>query len=198
MSNINKSLEISKKIFTRTKSVVSYVLKQTWKFLQKSYTFMKNAYIKYLKGQYIEIKGKRIPRTAIAILCVILLYLIIPFSCSSDSDKSSPNTDSETAQVYEKGGIKVYNIRKCDNAACGVLEYRGEEDIEKIRLTVGFFDQTGQEIYEGYAETQQLAPNVRINFTIPSKIEFAYSKLKNVELNPEDLPQNEAKETTQE
>lgn len=198
MSNTNKSVEVVQKIFARSKSVISYILHKSWKILKRLYTLLKDAYIKYLKGQYFVVRGKRIPRTIAAVLCLLILYFIIPFSCSLNHDDSDNGTANEVAQVYEKDGIKVYDVRKCDNAVCGILEYRGEEDIEKIRITVGFFDQTGQEIYEGYAETQQLAPNVRINFSIPSEEEFAYPKLKNVEINPENLPQNEIDETTQE
>ena len=97
-------------IFEHFKNIFTFLFKKQYKdsfneliaFIKAVCVKLKELYVKYLKGQYVEIKGKRIPRTAIAILCVVLLYLISPMSClfngepqpqkRSNRQKSLPTT----------------------------------------------------------------------------------------------------------
>ena len=156
-------------------------------FIKAVYSLIKRLYDHHLKGQYVVIKGRQIPRTVLAVLCVFFLYLISPmsflFNSSVREDSEIANTDSN---AYEKDGLKVYELRKCDMAACGILEYRGEQDIEKLRITLIFYNPAGQPVYEGNAETFQLVPNSRMEFSIPCTEDFGYFKLKGVYINPPD------------
>ena len=201
MSEINDNIETPTNAFEHFKNIFKMLrlkqykdsIREVWAFIKAVFILLKRLYVKYLKGQYVVVKGKRIPRTALAILCVFLLYLISPMSCVFDTSSEAEETEVAQADpnTYNKDGLKVYEMRKCDIAACGILEYRGQQDIEKLRISVTFFNPAGQPIYEGSAEALQLAPNSRMEFTIPCDEDFGYFKLKDVEINPTDEPQED-------
>ena len=154
-------------------------LKELWLFIKDVCIWLKKLYDKYLKGQYITVKGKRIPRTVVAILAVFVLYLISPMSCIFSSDPlPEPAPATETQITYDKDGLKVYDMRKCDQAVCGIMEYRGEQDIERLNIIVTFYDPTGHIVAKNGKEWLQLTPNSGNEFTIPSKDEFGYFKSK--------------------
>ncbi|MBQ9271689.1 MAG: hypothetical protein IJ218_05450 [Alphaproteobacteria bacterium] len=187
--NITSALEHFKNIFKMLfKKQYSASFRSLSEFLKALFLKLKMLYLIHLKGQYVEIKGKRIPKTLLAVLAVIFLYLISPMSFLF-SNNTQIDTQKTENNVYNKDGIRIHSMRKCDFAACGVLEYRGTQDLEKVRITVTFYNQAGQPTYEGNAETLQLAPNSRMEFTIPCDEDFGYFKLKEVYINPTDEKQ---------
>ncbi len=193
---MNENMEHSTAALEHFKNAFKLLIKKQYSasfhalldFLKSLFLKLKMLYLTRLKGQYIEIKGKRISKTLLVILAVIFLYLISPMSFLF-SNNTQIDTQKTENNVYNKDGIKIHSMHKCDFAACGILEYRGTQDLEKVRITVTFYNQTGQPTYEGNAETLQLAPNSRMEFTIPCDEDFGYFKLKEVYINSTDEKQ---------
>ncbi|MBO6280960.1 MAG: hypothetical protein J6N49_00365 [Alphaproteobacteria bacterium] len=161
--------------------------KQTKEAAKEVYSLCKNLYIKYLKGQYVEVKGKKIPRTAIFITAVVLLFLILPGG--SDNERALPpasaSSQEKAAQVsnlYDKDGIKVYDLVKCEQAACGLLENGTQKSFEKITINMDFHDAKGNVIYSGGIDASEVGAMSRIKIKIPCEIDFSYFELKEVEL----------------
>lgn len=157
--------------------------KQYKKALKEIYYLFKNLYIKYLKDQYIEFKGKRIPRTAVFVAVVLLLFLILP---GGNNQKVLPISNAEKAaqtnNLYDKDGIKIYDLVKCDQAACGFLENGTQKSFEKITVFLDFHDARGNVVYEGGINASEIGAMSRIKIKIPSEVEFSYFELKDVEL----------------
>jgi hypothetical protein len=94
----------------------------------------KMLYNKHLKGKYITVKGKQIPMTLVAIVAVLGLYIITP-SCGSDEKVEKPAVSSvakKEVNTYDKDGLKIHDMRKCEQAACGLLENTSNKKVKKI------------------------------------------------------------------
>jgi len=158
---------------------------------RKAAGLSKALYDKHLKGKYVEVKGKKIPLTAIVVAGVFLFFYIIwPSSepvkpaptpkatiTREVSKAESPKADENT---YDKEGLKVYELSKCEQAVCGKVENSGENTFKSVVISVSFFDDKGELIYEGGVEATDVAPNSRMNLNIPTEGEFATFKLKEV------------------
>lgn len=152
---------------------------------RESFSFLKFFYNEYMKGQYFVIAGKRISRTLAAVL-VVVLYIIWP----SGNSKTNNNQSTEIAETkndtntYDKNGLKVYNLRKCETednvGACGILENYGENNFERIKIDLTFFKADGTAIYKGGVEATNMEAHTRTEITIPCSEEFAYFKLEGV------------------
>ena len=152
---------------------------------RESFSFLKFFYNEYMKGQYFVIAGKRISRTLAAVL-VVVLYIIWP----SGNSKTNNNQSTEIAETkndtntYDKNGLKVYNLRKCETedkiGACGMLENYGENNFERIKIDLTFFKADGTAIYKGGVEATNMEAHTRTEITIPCSEEFAYFKLEGV------------------
>ena len=195
--------ELRQAPFEHFKNIFVFLFKKQYKdsfnellaFLKDIYSMLKEFYLKHLKGQYVVIKGRQVPRTAIAILCLVLLYLISPMSClfNGSPDMSAGQVSSKAAESidYYKDNIKITNMHKCGMAACGELEYDGEDEIEIVRIIVGFYTKNHEKIHDSYVDAPQLASGTRVEFTVPAEEKFAYYKLVDVQINPADLPDEE-------
>lgn len=184
MNNYNDTLETAKTTMDYAKNVLT-LLKQG-KYLRacrELFGFFKSVYVLHIKGKYIEVKGKKIPMTAVVIAVAAVLYFMVPNSRMSGELALSEKADI-APNTYDKNGIRVYDMRKCNYAACGYLENATDKDYERIRITVIFHNQTGQAVFKGTADALQVAPRTRVEFDIPCSEEFAYFKLKNVVINP--------------
>lgn len=152
---------------------------------RESFSFLKFFYNEYMKGQYFVIAGKRISRTLAAVL-VVVLYIIWP----SGNSKTNNNQSTEIAETkndtntYDKNGLKVYNLRKCETednvGACGMLENYGENNFERIKIDLTFFKADGTAVYKGGVEATNMEAHTRTEITIPCSEEFAYFKLEGV------------------
>lgn len=143
---------------------------------KESLSLGKTLYQKFLKGKSVEIKGKKIPLTFI--LCVVAgLYAVFPSSNKTDTTNQTQETEKTDPNSYSKDGVKVYNMRKCDNAVCGILENENTTPINRILISLTYHDQTGAVVYEGGAEITDITERSRMQMTIPSEVEFAYFKL---------------------
>lgn len=155
--------------------------------IKEFFLIFKNQYLRHLKGKYVEIKVKRIPRTLIALVVLVILMFAWPHNTTSTNEKpSSNNQQTEENVVYNENGIKIYDLRKCDIAACGTLENDTNESYEKITIIINFHDATGKIVYEGGIDVSEMAPLSRIKIKIPSDLDFAYLKLNEVLINPEE------------
>ena len=179
-NDIKDASETAKTAFQSIKSILSSLKNR--KFLaagKECLTCGKNLYVKRIKGKYIEIRGKKIPLTAVIIVVLLGLFVMQ----SGEKPKEIPLTETvekDTTNVFDKDGIKVYNMRKCDQAACGLLENKTNEPFAKITVTVTFHNPQGNPIYEAYAQISDFPEMERKLIKIPCEEEFAYFKLKDV------------------
>lgn len=188
-STTKTSLDYFKNIFSLLKQ------KKFGSALHELMSFIKYVYVSRIKGKYVSVKGIKIPMLAVVIAGVVVVYALLPTGRPSgemaltEKAEIAPNT-------YDKNGIRVYDMRKCNYAACGVLENVTDNDYERIRIKVIFHNQTGQAVFKGTADALQIAPHTRVEFDIPCSEEFAYFKLKDVIINPteEDMDDDDTEE----
>lgn len=178
MSDVNEStLTYLKNAFSLLKQ------KQYGAALRELTYFLKAGYENHIKGKYVEVKGKKIPMIAVIIAVFLVFYALLPSSNPKGELELSEKANVAT-NTYDKNGIRVYDMRKCNYAACGVLENATDNNYERIRIKVIFHNQTGQAVFKGTADVSQIGPRTRIEFDIPCSEEFAYFKLKDVVVNP--------------
>lgn len=149
--------------------------------LKEAFNVLRALYKTHLKGKYFIVKGKKIPRTAVAITAVILLYMFYPSADKPQKLSLSEQTEiQEEMNNYAQDGVKIYDLRKCDNAVCGYLENANESPIKKINIEITFHDQTGTVVYRGGVEAEDIKPMSRNKLNIPSEVPFSYMKLSEV------------------
>jgi hypothetical protein len=139
----------------------------------------KMLYNKHLKGKYITVKGKQIPMTLVAIVAVLGLYIITP-SCGSEEKVEKPAVSSvakKEVNTYDKDGLKIHDMRKCEQAACGLLENTSNKKVKKMLIPVNFHNESGEVVYEGGVEAKDIEPMTRMKLNIPSEVPFAYFSL---------------------
>ncbi|MBR3501563.1 MAG: FxLYD domain-containing protein [Alphaproteobacteria bacterium] len=158
---------------------------------RKAAGLSKALYDKHLKGKYVEVRGKKIPLTAVVVAGVFLFFYIIwP---SSEPVKPAPAPKAEVTQIapkaetpkadentYDKDGLKISELSKCEQGVCGKVENSGENTFKSVVISISFFDDKGELIYEGGVEAADVAPNTKMNLNIPTEGEFATFKLKEV------------------
>ena len=191
MSNLKGSVESAKTAWEYCKSIFSLLKqKKFWSATVEAYNLSRDAYRKYLKGRYVTVKGRSIPLTAVLIAALVVLY------CFASSD-GAKNSDLEKALIeantYDNDGLRVYDLRKCNYAACGYIENSSDKNFELVRIKIVFFTQTGEAVAEGLADALEVAPRTRSEFNIPCSEEFAYFKLDDVQINPDIEEEEKAK-----
>lgn len=144
-------------------------------------SLLKLLYDKFLKGRKCNIKGIRVPYTAIAIVAVLAGWAVLP-DTDVPEEETVAETEKKDTNTYNKDDIKVYAMQKCkdDTAVCGLLENGREEAVSHVKISVTFRDRKGVAVYEGVADAQDVAPMGRIKFNIPSSEEFDYFVLTDV------------------
>lgn len=186
MSDIEDIVQKGQDTWNSLKKVFS-LLKERKFFaaFKESFSFLKFFYKEYMKGQYFVIAGKRISRTLAAVLAVVL-YIIWP-SGNSKTDNNQTTEIAETkndTNTYDKNGLKVYNLRKCESengaGACGILENYGNNNFAFIKIDLTFFRADGTAVYKGGVEATNMEAHTSTEITIPCSEEFAYFKLESV------------------
>lgn len=179
-NDVKNASETAKTTFQSIKSILSALKNRKFMAAGKEcWACSKNVYAKRLKGKYVEVRGKKIPLTAIVIVILLGLFAVQ----SGEKPKEMPLTETaakDQTNVYAQDGIKVYDMRKCDQAACGLLENETNEPIAQITVTVTFHNPQGNPIYESSIEVKDFQEMARIKFNIPCEEDFAYFKLKDV------------------
>lgn len=154
--------------------------------IKEFFNCSKIIYDNHLKGKYIEIKGKRISRTALVLIALLGMYVLYPASETPQQPRELPLSETQNAKketnTYERNGLKVYDLRKCDNEVCGYIENSDDKVYPRIVVMLTFHNESGAAVYEGGAEALDVQPRTRIKITIPCEEHFAYFKLKNVEI----------------
>lgn len=183
MENISQTTQT---VFASFKKIFSLIKDRKWFAASKEiFIFIKLVYTQHLKGKYFTIKGKQVPRTLVAVLAVLGAYFITP---STDNNHPKEQSIAEAANVkketntFDEKGVKVYDMRKCDNAACGIIENYGDNNFEKITINLSFHAPSGIVIYEGGVEASGVESHTRMKINVPCPDEFAYFKLKEVVL----------------
>ena len=175
-NNTQNVLQSGKKLLTDLKD------RKYFSAIKEFFRLFKILYNNNLKGRYITVKDKKIPLTAVVIAALIVLYVVYP-NANPESNKTSLETSEKNdTNSYNKDGIRVYELRKCDQSVCGILENATENNYAHIIISLTFHDQTGKVIYEGGVNATDIIPMARMKIVIPCSEDFAYFKLKNVEL----------------
>lgn len=189
-------------IFEHFKNIFSLLFKKQYKdsfneliaFIKAVCVKLKALYDEHLKGQYVEFNGKRIPRTVIAILCVVLLYLISPMSCLFNGEPQ-PQKNAPTAEVvnYDQNGVKI-SMEQCGKKViCGDFKFGDNEDIEKLRIVLTLFSKNGDELDRIQFNLDE--ENIGAPLSAGSKFEdiefpvdksFGYFRISDVQINPKE------------
>lgn len=188
-TDIEELAEKTKTVWQSFKKIFSLLKERKWfAAFKESFSFLRIIYVNHLKGKYFVIKGVKTPRTLIAVPALAVAYLF--FAPSAETPLSGEQSIAEAENVkkasntYDKDGIKVYDMHKCEDelksAACGTLENYGENNFEKVSILVTFYAPEGTAIYEGGAVAKEVEARTRMKFTIPCPDEFSYFQLKEV------------------
>ena len=165
--------------------------RKIWPACREFYNIFRSFYLNRLKGKYVNVRGRKIPLTAILVVVLIGAYYVMP------SNIFGGNGASHKAQIesntYDKDGLRVYDLKKCNMGACGLVENGSENSFERIRVKIIFYTHTGQPIAVGIADALEMAPRTRVQFQIPCSDEFAYFKLDDVLINPDIDEEEEAR-----
>lgn len=188
MSDIEDIAEKGQNAWNSFKKIFSLLKERKFlAALKESFGFLMLLYKKYLKGQYITVKGKRIPRTLVACLAVFFVYVTLSGGNDNADSKKSPTEAAEVKKdtnTYDKNGLKIYDLRKCEtenqSGACGMMENYGENNFERIKIDLTFFTADGRAVYKGGVEATDMEAHTRTEITIPCSEEFAYFKLEGV------------------
>lgn len=189
MNDIKEVAQNTKTVWESFKKVC--ILLKDGKFFaafRESFGFLKLIYKNYLKNKYITVKGKQIPRTLAAIIALFLVYLAFPSCEQKTSTEPSINEVADTKKetnTYDKNGLKVYELRKCEEegsaGVCGLIENYGENNFLHVKVTLTFYSAEGHIAYEGGVEASDVESHTRSKINVPCPEEFAYFKLKSVE-----------------
>lgn len=177
-----EQIENAKTVWNSLKNCVRLVReKKYFGAVKETGSLLKLLYDKFLKGKKCNIKGIRVPYTAIAIVAVLAGWAVLP-DADVQKDEPAAAAEKKDANTYNKDDIKVYSLQKCkdDTAVCGLLENGREKAVSHVKISVSFHDSKGSAVYEGGADAQDVAPMSRTKFIIPSSEEFAYFVLDDV------------------
>lgn len=190
MSNIGEITEKGKTVWESCKKIFSLLKERKWfSAFKESFTFLKLIYVNHLKGKYIIVKGKKIPRTIVAVLALFIIYIALP---SQEERPTGEQPLAEAANVkkdsniFDKNGLKVYDLRKCETeesvGVCGLIEDYGDKNFAKVTVIINFYTSDGRIVYEGGVEATDVEAHTRMKINAPCSEEFAYFKLKDVKL----------------
>ena len=188
MKNIKENIQKLKSSWGSVKEFITLLKERKWlTACKKIYGFLKSIYTDHLKGKYVTVRGKRIPRTLIAVMAVAVIYLVFPSAEERPTGEQSiaeMENVQKTTNTYDENGIKVYELHKCEvenkPAACGRLENYGDDDYSSVVVTVVFHANDGTAIYEGGIEASDVESHTRMRINIPCPDEFSYFELKGV------------------
>lgn len=191
MSDIEDITENAQSVWKSIKKVFSLLKERKWfAAIKECFSFFKLIYHNYLKGKYITVKGKKIPRTLVAVAALLLVYLALPSTetkqpTGEQSIAEAANAKKES-NIFDKEGVKVYDLRKCETedmtGVCGKIENYGDYDFGKITVTLTFHAPDGNIVYDGGVEATDVKSHTRIKMSAPCPEEFSYFKLRDVAL----------------
>ncbi len=183
MGNLKTNIEAAENIWECCKNILACLRRKEFlASLGGVYHLLKLLYAKYLKGKYVNIKDRQVPLTAIILIAFLGLYCFMPTS----NQRVTSVTESAPIEnnTYNKDGIRVYDLKKCNMAACGLIENGTEETQKLIRVKLVFFSPSGEAVAKGVADAVNLAARTREKFEITCPDDFAYFKLDMVQINP--------------
>lgn len=156
--------------------------KKYFRAVKEIFVLLIAVYKKYIKGKYVSVKGKKVPLIAVILVVLAGGWAAIPSDntaavedkapVAEEAKKAEDVKEKEDANTYDKDGVKVYGLVKCENAICGYLENDSENDISRILISVTFNDKSGAVIYEGGVEATAMVAKSRSRFQIPTDGEF--------------------------
>ncbi|MBR1600071.1 MAG: hypothetical protein IJ677_00675 [Alphaproteobacteria bacterium] len=191
MSDIDNITEKAQSVLESFKKVFSLLKQRKWfAAFKECFSFIKLVYRNHLKGKYFVIKGKKIPRTLVAVIALLLLYNVLPSAEKKMTDEQPIAEAADVkkeANIFDKNGLKVYDLRKCETedtaGVCGKIENHGDNDFSIVKVVLTFHAPDGTIIYEGGVEASDVKSHTRIKMMAPCPEEFSYFKLKEVKLD---------------
>lgn len=188
-AEIKETVQTAKTCLESFKRIFALLRRREWfAALKEIFSFFRLVYVDHLKGKYVTVKGKRIPRTLIAVLALFAAWIALPSGNTADTSDKEAAEVKKDSNTYDSDvdGIRVYDMRKCEtenkSAACGTLENYGSFDYDKVIVAVNFHAGEGTVIYEGMVEADQVKNHTRMKMAIPCPDDFAYFKLKDVRI----------------
>lgn len=189
MSDIKEIAKDGQTVWESCKNVFLFLKERQWfAAFKESFNFLKLIYLNHLKGKYIVVKGKKIPRTMIAVLGLFAIYIFLPSNEQTPSAAPKPAIEKQKAQkdanFFDENGLKVFDLRKCETeesvGACGTIENYGDNILDKLVVSLVFYAPDGTPVYEGSVEASNIQAHTDIKINIPCSVDFAYFKLKEV------------------
>ena len=183
MGNLKTNIAAADNIWECCKNILACLRRKEFlASLGGVYHLLKLLYAKYRKDRYVNIKGRRIPLAVVVLIAFLGLYCFMP--TSNQRVTSVAESASIENNTYNKDGIRVYDLKKCNMAACGLIENGTEETQKLIRVKLVFFSPSGIAVAKGVADAVDLAARTRERFEIACPDDFAYFKLDKVQINP--------------
>lgn len=190
MSDIDNITDNAQSVWESLKKVFSLLKERKWfAAFKECFSFFKLIYRNYLKGKYVTVKGKKIPRTLVAVVALLLVYIALPSNETQPTGEQSiaeASNAKKEANIFDKEGLKVYDLRKCETeemtGVCGKIENYGDNDFGKVTVIITFHAPDGTIIYEGGVEATDVKSHTRMQMSAPCTEEFSYFKLKDVAL----------------
>lgn len=208
---MSEVVSVAKITVSAVKNIFLFLKEKKWADAGKEFVnLIKTIYVEHLKGKYLEIKGKKIPATAVLFIVLAFLYVITP-SCGSKPNAAKVPEVSATTEApaekakapaeeakapaeeakapeglennaYDKDGIKVYGLAKCEKGVCGILENSGEKSAEEVKATITFYDGENVAVYRSTAVASNLEPTAKAEFSVSCEVDFASYKLTSVDV----------------
>lgn len=183
MSDIKEVTTTAKSAFESFKKILLLLKDRRYFAASKEFfVYGKILYNNHLKGKYITIAGKKIPMTLAVLVTLFGLYYFYP----NEKAVQYAQEIAEKAEIkqemnsYNKDGIKIYNMRKCDMSVCGEIANEKNDIVDSIVVKVTFFSPTGIALFEGGVEATKVNANSKLKIIIPTEEDFAYFKLTEV------------------
>ena len=184
MNKLTEITETGKTALSSFKNIFLYLKQRKfWSAFKEVFVFGKLVYKNNIKGKYITVKGRRIPVIVPIIVAVIALFYIYPSEPENTSEETAITQDDVKEYVYDKNGVRIYDLRKCNNSVCGTIENYGDNFYDHISVIVTFHAPTGEVIYEGGVDAKDVKAKTRIKIEIPTPEPFAYAKFKEALFN---------------
>ena len=145
--------------------------KRYFAFFKSLLKLLWKAYGKYIKGKSVTIKGKKISLTSL-IVAALCTYAIIPSSEKEQKSEDLPELTEAQENTYDKDGLKIYGLERCNQAICGILENVSDKTFSRVIISVTFDDRQKNVLDEGAIDAQNIVPGYKAKLNIPSGVDF--------------------------
>lgn len=169
---------------TEAVSLIKLLLQgKIFSFTKESFLSLFRLYKNNIKGKSVSLFGIKIPLIIIILAVLGGYYVCTPNEQNKISEKPDTQkvlTEKQLPNTYDKDGVKVYDLKRCDKGVCGLLENSGNKPVKRVIISVIFTDNSGNVLAEGGIDTNNVEPMSRSHITIPTDVDFDVFKLTDV------------------